>query len=71
MTPHTQGTLLFDPALTINEIAARHPETVPVFHRFGFDTCCGGKVCIAEAARRDGIESEPVLAAVNDVLASA
>ena len=34
-----------DRALTINEIVARYPQTIPVFNRFGLDTCCGGGVC--------------------------
>jgi iron-sulfur cluster repair protein YtfE (RIC family) len=62
-------TLQLDPALTINEIVAAHPETIPVFNRFGFDTCCGGGVRVDEAAKRDGIEVGDVNAAVAEVLA--
>ena len=62
--------LEFDPALTINEIVALHPETIAVFNRFGLDTCCGGGVGVEEAARRDGIDANEVVAALNDVLAS-
>ena len=51
-----------DPGLTINEIVARHPETVACFNRFGFDTCCGGGVSVEEAARRDGVDVDAVLA---------
>lgn len=61
--------LQFDPSLTINEIVAAHPETIPVFNRFGLDTCCGGGVCVSEAARRDGIDANTVLTALNEVLA--
>ena len=61
-------TLNFDPARTIKEIAASHPETIDVFHRFGLDTCCGGGVCVDEAARRDGIDPKDVIAALNQVL---
>jgi regulator of cell morphogenesis and NO signaling len=63
-------TLLFDPALTINEIVAQYPETIPVFNRFGIDTCCGGGVRVDEAALRDGIDAKLVTAALNDVLAA-
>jgi len=62
--------LEFDPALTINEIVARYPETISVFNRFGLDTCCGGGVPVDEAARRDGVDANEVMAALNDVLAS-
>lgn len=62
------ATLRFDPTLTINEIVALHPETIPVFNRFGMDTCCGGGVRVDEAAHRDGVEVDEVIAALNDVL---
>jgi regulator of cell morphogenesis and NO signaling len=53
-----------DPSLTINEIVARHPETIAVFNRFGMDTCCGGGVSVEEAARRDGLDLDQILAAL-------
>jgi iron-sulfur cluster repair protein YtfE (RIC family) len=62
--------LQFDPALTINEIVAAHPETIPVFNRFGFDICCGGGVRADEAARRHGIDVTEVFAALNQALAA-
>jgi regulator of cell morphogenesis and NO signaling len=61
-------TLQIDPALTINEIVAAHPETIPVFNRFGFDTCCGGGIRVDEAARRDGIDVDVVMTALNHAL---
>lgn len=57
-----------DSALTINEIVARFPETVPVFNRFGMDTCCGGGVRVDEAAARDGLDANAVMAALRDVV---
>lgn len=63
-------TTLIDLELTINEIVARYPQTIPVFNRFGFDTCCGGGITVPEAARRDGIELDTVLNALNEVLAA-
>jgi regulator of cell morphogenesis and NO signaling len=60
----------FDTRLTINELVASHPETISVFNRFGFDTCCGGGVRIDEAAQRDGVDVNDVIAAVNEVLAA-
>ena len=38
--------------MTVNEIVAEHPETLPVFTRLGIDTCCGGGLPLAEVARR-------------------
>lgn len=60
-----------DPSLTINEIVARHPETIAVFNRFGMDTCCGGGVPVEEAARRDGLDLDPILAALRDAMEQA
>ena len=59
---------LFDVSRTIKEIVAAHPETTPVFTRFGFDTCCGGGVRVDEAARRDGVDVNEVIAALNESL---
>jgi regulator of cell morphogenesis and NO signaling len=57
-----------DPNLTINEIVARFPETIPVFNRFGLDTCCGGGVRVDEAARRDGVNVTEVLSALREAV---
>jgi regulator of cell morphogenesis and NO signaling len=54
---------------SINEIVAAHPETIAVFNQFGFDTCCGGGVTVDEAARRDGVDANEVIAALNEALA--
>lgn len=48
--------VVFDPAMTLNEITARYPATIAVFNDFGMDVCCGGDVPLAEAAERDGVD---------------
>lgn len=53
-----------DRSMTINEIIARHPQTMCVFNEFGLDTCCGGGVPLEEAARRDGLDADSVIAAL-------
>ena len=53
---------------TVNEIVARHPETIAVFNRFGIDSCCGGGVPLGEAAHRDGAELNALLRALEEVL---
>jgi regulator of cell morphogenesis and NO signaling len=63
-----QNVTQVDPTLTINEIVARYPATIPVFNRFGMDTCCGGGVSVYDAARRDGIDVEAVLAALREAV---
>jgi iron-sulfur cluster repair protein YtfE (RIC family) len=57
-----------DTTMTINEIVARFAETMPVFNRFGLDTCCGGGVTVEEAARRDDIDVDVVLAALHEAI---
>lgn len=57
-----------DPSRTINEIIVQHPGTVAVFNRFGFDTCCGGGVSVEDAARRDGVDLDTVLAELRRTL---
>lgn len=60
-----------DMNVTVNEMVAAHPETIPVFNRFGLDTCCGGGAPIAEAARRDGADLDALVKALRDALSAA
>ena len=53
---------VIDPAVTVRETIARHPETKEVFARFGLDTCCGSGVPIVAAAHRDGADLDALLA---------
>lgn len=57
-----------DSTLTINEIVALHPQTIAVFNRFGLDTCCGGGVRVAEAARRHGLDLDALESALHEAL---
>ena len=49
-------TTAIDPTLTLNEITVRHPIALAVLRDHGLDTCCGGALPLAEAARRHGID---------------
>lgn len=62
---------MIDPALTVNELIARRPETVAVFNAFGIDACCGGAVPVPEAALRDGADLDALLAALAEVVGDA
>ena len=57
-------------SLTVNELIAREPGTIDVFNRFGIDTCCGSQVSITEAARRDGVDLDRLLADLHQALGS-
>lgn len=57
-----------DITMTIEEIAARYPQTVPVFQELGFDTCCGGNVTVLHAALRDDLDFDEVLESLSRVV---
>jgi regulator of cell morphogenesis and NO signaling len=53
-----------DPSLTISEVVRRYPAALGVFNSRGLDTCCGGGLSVAEAARRHGLDLAELLAAL-------
>lgn len=62
---------VIDTSISVNEMVAKHPETTPVFNRFGLDTCCGGGAPIVEAARRDGADLDELVKALREALSAA
>jgi len=46
----------------IADIATEHPATIRVFQRHHIDFCCGGKIPLAEACDRHGVDAEALLA---------
>ena len=54
-----------DPSLTINEIIRRYPTTIAVLNAFGVDTCCGGGEPLVAVARRDALDLDVIVAALN------
>ncbi len=55
------GAVALDETLTLNEIVSRHPEALPILHRYGLDTCCGGAKPLAEVAERHGFDPKDIL----------
>jgi iron-sulfur cluster repair protein YtfE (RIC family) len=55
--------------LTVNEALSTAPETAAIFNRLGVDTCCGGTLTLAEAARAAGMAANELRAAVEPALA--
>lgn len=46
--------------LSVNDFIAAFPQTFPVFMEYGVETCCGGSLSVADAAKAYGIP-EPAL----------
>lgn len=55
-------------SMEVNDVISLYPETISVFNDFGIDACCGGAVPLAEAARRDGVDLDELMAALAAVL---
>jgi regulator of cell morphogenesis and NO signaling len=51
---------------TVGELVAARPSRSRVFERFKIDFCCGGKLPLAEACRKKGIDPQAVLAALEE-----
>ena len=57
-----------DHATTVNEIIEKHPTTVAAFNALGIDACCGGDASVTEAARRDGVDIDALIAALDALI---
>lgn len=66
MTESFATTSAVDSTETINELVARMPQALPVLHRFGLDTCCGGALSLDTAAQRHEIDLAQLLAALRE-----
>jgi len=58
--------------MNINEVVTKYPQTIKVFFNHGMQ-CIGCYVCefhsIAESAEQYGVEMEPLLNDLNDIVA--
>jgi regulator of cell morphogenesis and NO signaling len=50
---------------TVGEIAAESPAAIRVFEKHGIDFCCGGKIPVAEACSRKGLDAVALLAEID------
>jgi iron-sulfur cluster repair protein YtfE (RIC family) len=55
---------------TVNEALRAAPQLVGTFNRLGLDTCCGGALTLAEAARSVGLVPQELRAALESALAA-
>lgn len=63
-----QSTTQIDTNETVNAIVAQYPDTIGVFNQFGIDSCCGGGVPLADAARRDGADIDTLVRALQEAV---
>lgn len=57
-----------DCSLSVNAILARYPATLHVFSRLGLDTCCGGVLSVADAARAADVDADALCGALTDAI---
>lgn len=50
--------------MTVSELIRRHPRTLAVLRRYGVDACCAGAEPVRVAARRDGVDPEALVSAL-------
>jgi uncharacterized protein DUF542 len=50
---------------TVEDVVRRTPEAADVLRRFGIDTCCGGRLTLAQAAAAAGIPVATLLTALD------
>lgn len=51
--------------MVINDVIRKHPETIKVFNEYKVDSCCGGGASIEATAKRDGVDVESLVKALN------
>ena len=51
--------------MIINDVIKKHPETIKVFNDYKVDSCCGGGAPIETTAKRDGVDVDALVKALN------
>ncbi len=57
--------------ITVGEMVVEEPGRARVFERFGIDYCCGGKIPLAEACVKRGVDIDAVLESLHKIEADA
>ena len=52
--------------MIINDVIKKYPQTIKVFNDYKVDSCCGGGAPIETTAKRDRIDVEGLLKALNE-----
>jgi len=53
-------------SMVINDVIKKYPQTIRVFNEYKVDSCCGGGAPIETTAKRDGVDVEGLLKALNE-----
>ena len=51
--------------MVINEVIKKYPATIKIFNDYRVDSCCGGGAPIEVTAKRDGVDLEALVRALN------
>jgi regulator of cell morphogenesis and NO signaling len=51
--------------MIINDVIKKYPKTIKVFNDYKVDSCCGGGAPIETTAKRDGVDVEALIEALN------
>ena len=51
--------------MVINDVIRKYPQTIKVFNDYKVDSCCGGGAPIETTAKRDGVDVDILLKALN------
>jgi regulator of cell morphogenesis and NO signaling len=54
--------------MVINEVIKKYPQTIGIFNKYKVDSCCGGGAAIEATAKRDGVDVEELVRALNDAV---
>lgn len=51
--------------MVINDVIKKYPQTMKIFNDYKVDSCCGGGASIETTAKKDGVDVERLLEALN------
>lgn len=51
--------------MVINDVIKKYPQTMKIFNDYKVDSCCGGGASIETTAKKDGVDVERLLKALN------
>lgn len=57
--------------MIINDVIRKYPQTIKVFNDYRVDSCCGGGAPIETTAKRDGVDVETLVKALNAAVQAA